>query len=126
MNNQSTMKQEEGAVDGLLRDFFQAEMPHPWPAMRLSYTTPARRVGSFWSNISGRFALAASIALLIAGYLTLSGYFPRQQATTGVESLQEIGTREKPRKAAAPPVNEDTPEPMLVPMPITSPGKKSR
>lgn len=125
MINQNTNHQDGAAeVDHLLHDFFRAEMPHPWPAMRtMAVPSQARRVGSFWSNATGRFALAASIALLIAGYLTLSGFFPRHQEATGVETGPHMGGMEKKTKPPArlPIVQDDIPE--LVPMNITSPGK---
>ena len=62
-------------LDGLLRAFYQAEMPHPWPDLDPPARTllPPPRV-SFWYRISrSHLALAASIALLIAGMLLLSG-----------------------------------------------------
>ncbi len=70
-------------LDNLLRAFFQAEMPNPWPALevpsRIVLTVPDReedpppRLGG--SLFRSRFALAASIALLVAGPLLLSGVF---------------------------------------------------
>src|SRR4051794_23158534 len=67
----------EDDLDGLLRAYFQAEMPDPWP----SFEAPAPRNGfvprrpqprrlSLWHS---RLALAASILLLIAGALFLLG-----------------------------------------------------
>jgi hypothetical protein len=63
-------------LDGLLRAFFQAEMPHPWPALKAppsSHTAPPappRR-----SLFRSRLALAASVALLVTGALALPGRF---------------------------------------------------
>lgn len=64
-------------LDGLLRAFFQAELPRPWPALKAPPTPhpavaplPVRR-GLFRS----RLALAASVALLVTGALTLPGRF---------------------------------------------------
>jgi hypothetical protein len=67
----------EDDLDGLLRAYFQAEMPDPWP----SFEAPAPRNGvlplrrpqqprrfNLWRS---RLALAASILLLIAGALFL-------------------------------------------------------
>lgn len=67
----------EDDLDGLLRSFYHAEMPAPWP----SFTAPAARDGvppraqtvyrfALWRS---RLALAASILLLIAGTLFLFG-----------------------------------------------------
>ena len=64
-------------LDGLLRSFFQAELPSPWPAPALPAeppTTPAPR-RPLWRS---RAALAASVALLLAGNLFLA---PRFQGT---------------------------------------------
>jgi hypothetical protein len=65
-------------LDGLLRAFYQAEMPHPWPDLDPPARTllPPPRV-SFWYRISrSHLALAASIALLILGTLLLSSKLP--------------------------------------------------
>jgi hypothetical protein len=68
----------EDDLDGLLRAFFKAEMPDPWPSLE----APAPRNGvlplrrpkaprfTLWRS---RLALAASILLLIAGALFLIG-----------------------------------------------------
>jgi hypothetical protein len=62
-------------LDGLLRTFYQSEMPHPWPELEPPARTilaPAR--ASVWNRISrSHLALAASIALLILGTLLFSG-----------------------------------------------------
>jgi hypothetical protein len=88
------MLQNEGArpdVDNLLHDYFQSELPRPWPAFQMPRSARTKRQVSFWSRYSGRIALAACIALLAAGYLTLAGYFPRMQTPTGVHEVQDIG-----------------------------------
>jgi hypothetical protein len=80
-------------VDGLLRDFFRAEMPSPWPELKLPSParngfhpkrskpedgpailplTPKKRP---WAVVGPRVALAASVALLLLGSLFLSGQF---------------------------------------------------
>lgn len=100
MNNVTHRKNEDThpEVDGLLRDFFRAEMPHPWPALNVPRTTSPRirRVGSFWGGTSARLALAACVTLLVAGYLTLSAFFPQRQVPIAVEGQgREIGQIEK-------------------------------
>ena len=56
-------------VDGLLRNFFRAEMPDPWPTlkapveMKSTKPTAPRR----WAPVRSRMALAASVALLLLG-----------------------------------------------------------
>jgi hypothetical protein len=69
-------------LDHLLRAFFQAEMPDPWPGMEVPSRpvvvvaadapeeTPSRSSGSLCRS---RLALAASIALLVSGPLFLAG-----------------------------------------------------
>jgi hypothetical protein len=72
-------RSSEDELDGLLRAFFQAELPHPWPspeqpALRnaiLPMRSPVRR----FPMLRSRLALAASVALLVAGPLALSAYF---------------------------------------------------
>jgi hypothetical protein len=66
-------------LDGLLTAYFHHELPRPWPAApeveeadnRLRSAAPRRR--PVWSS---RLALAASVALLLAGGWMLSGSFP--------------------------------------------------
>jgi hypothetical protein len=59
-------------LDNLLRAFFQAEMPNPWPSMesptpRLRIGPPAKPdVPPGRTLVRSRLALAASVALLIA------------------------------------------------------------
>ena len=71
-------------MDALLTEFFQAELPQPWPTFKAPGSVRIKEQPSFWSRSSGRLALAACIALLVGGYLTLGGFFPRSQAPTGV------------------------------------------
>jgi hypothetical protein len=78
-------------IDGLLRSFFRAEMPEPWPAMEveerpvvLKMTPPAPRTRS---QVGRRIALAASVALLVAGSFFVlgrdSGYAPEAGVPRG-------------------------------------------
>jgi hypothetical protein len=87
-----------GDLDGLLRAFFRAEMPHPWPAAQIpEQPSPflqrngtaahlngedrrpagiaARLAPRSWTKVRSRLALAASVALLLLGTLLLSGKF---------------------------------------------------
>jgi hypothetical protein len=90
-------------IDGLLHGYFQAEMPHPWPAFHTPKPNRIKRPASFWSRYSGRVALAASIALLVVGYLALAGFFPRLQAPTGVErQMDDLGMKDPKTKTPAP------------------------
>ena len=81
MNN--TMQRNDEArpeMDDLLHDYFQSKMPHPWPAFKAPKPMRTTRPVSYFARYSGRLALAACVALMIAGYLTLGGFFPRGQA----------------------------------------------
>jgi hypothetical protein len=62
-------------LDGLLRTFFQAELPDPFPSLeapapRAAVLSP-RPARSGWNLFRSRLALAASVALLVAGPLFL-------------------------------------------------------
>jgi hypothetical protein len=64
-------------LDGLLRMFFRSQMPYPWPAPPSPFRSkPAGRPASAGrSLIRSRWALAASIGLLLLGSLLLPGRF---------------------------------------------------
>jgi len=86
-------------VDGLLRDYFEAEMPQPWPAFKAPKQTRGKRPVSSWSRYSSRVALAACVALLVAGYMALAGFFPTRTPTNGViDQTRAIGAAEKKGK----------------------------
>jgi hypothetical protein len=59
-------------LDALLRAYFRAEMPDPWPAPPLvaSPTSPAKGRGGRVSTRS-RLALAASVIVLVGGTMLL-------------------------------------------------------
>src|SRR5260370_23978794 len=63
----------------MLRSFFRAEVPDPWPTLKVpeAMMKPAKR-RSVWLRIGPRLALAASVAFLLFGYLTLASIFPKQ------------------------------------------------
>jgi len=65
-------------VESLLRAYFRAEMTDPWPAPPLALVAqpePSSLPTLLASNRS-RLALAASVALLVAGTLIVSGRTP--------------------------------------------------
>jgi len=68
-------------VDRLLSDFFRAELPNPWPAAPVPDEQPqslplsTRKPMQRGSALRSRFALAASVALLLIGGWFLSGKF---------------------------------------------------
>lgn len=77
--------------DRLLRTFFRAEMPVPWPAWQPPAVPagPPRR-----SLLRSRLALAASLLFLISGPLALSGIFsdsPSSAAGGSADKLEATG-----------------------------------
>jgi hypothetical protein len=73
-------------VEGLLRAYFRSEMPHPWPRAPLPAARPLVAT-SLWQRTRPRLALAACVALLLTGYLSLAGSFPREQGPSGALPL---------------------------------------
>jgi hypothetical protein len=115
MNN--TMQKNDEVrpeMDDLLHDYFQAEMPRPWPTFQVPKPMRTKRTASFWARSSGRVALAACITLLVAGYLTLGGFFPRTQGPSGMEhEARDIGMKDPKTVKPTPRINS-TEEPMGV------------
>jgi hypothetical protein len=74
-------------IDGLLRAFFRAEVPHPWPAWKAPATprstAPDRTAPPRQALWRSRFALAASVAVLALGSLFLPGKAPREAQAPG-------------------------------------------
>src|SRR5688572_23510913 len=107
-------------VDDLLQDYFKSEMPHPWPAFQPPMPARAKEPRSFWSRSGVRLAVAASLAGLLAAYLSLAGYFPGMSPATNVQpELREIGPREKMQRPKTLPKIEDDP----MPTPIDGTGR---
>ncbi|MBI3409444.1 MAG: hypothetical protein HY040_13970 [Planctomycetes bacterium] len=70
-------------VDGVLRDYFRAEMPQPWPQAAALECAEPPVLALKRSRLRGyhRLALAASIALLVLSYLALAGNFSQNNGT---------------------------------------------
>ena len=101
MNNLSTFHEEaRPEMDNLLRDYFRAEMPHPWPTFEAPKAARQKRPATFWSRYSGRLALAACVALLVASYLALSGFFVTPHTGTGLQpGAPDIAKKDSGKKA---------------------------
>ena len=65
-------------VDGILRAFFKARMPAPWPALKAPPV--AVKTAKGWPMMRSRLALAASVGLLALGLSSLAGAFHGQNA----------------------------------------------
>jgi hypothetical protein len=67
-----------GDVDALLRSFFRAEMPNPWPVLKAPVekreVKPESAAPGRWSR--SRMALAASVGFLMVGSWCLSAKLP--------------------------------------------------
>src|SRR5262249_3129609 len=72
-------------LDGLLRDFFHAELPNPWPRAPGAAPPPRRALPSPWLRFRRRFALAAAVGFFLVGALLLTRGFPevKQPAVSG-------------------------------------------
>jgi hypothetical protein len=105
-------------LDGLLSAFFRAQMPHPWPESKspdeqplLPLSAATRPAVRPRSALRSRLALAASVALFLAGPWVLSGGFqeivpsaahkldhavadPRSDRETPGGRIHEPGSRE--------------------------------
>jgi len=70
-------------LDRLLRAYFHAEMPDPWP--RAPGAAPPRRVQPVppWQRLRGRLALAAAVSFFLVGSFLLTQSFP--QVTEGIK-----------------------------------------
>jgi len=72
-------RSSEDELDSMLRAYYQAELPNPWPSLEapaarndiLPMRPPVRR----FPMVRRRLALAACVAFLVAGPLALSAYF---------------------------------------------------
>ena len=88
LNNSSA---DHGDIDVLLTRYFRSEMPTPWPACDALVQARKAARGRNKFRAFSRLALAASVVLFFAAYLTLSGLFPRQQ-TRAIDDSQNIGS----------------------------------
>jgi hypothetical protein len=92
-------------LEGMLRTFFRAEVPDPWPTMKfpepiLKLRKPRR---STWLRVGPRLAVAASVALLVVGYLALGSIFPKHQPDGPSMNGPTIGQKDnRPRRVHTP------------------------
>jgi hypothetical protein len=93
--NETKIKNER--IDGLLSKYFQTEMPDPWPSFQAPEASSVLPMGrSRWLTYR-RIAVAACLAALLAGYLALAGYFPRETpGSLGGDPSRNIGRNPGP------------------------------
>jgi hypothetical protein len=81
----------EDDVDGLLRAFYKAEMPNPWPPLEApaarNVVLPFRPAAKRFPMLRTRLALAACVAFLVAGPLALSAYFTGSNTDTAATTV---------------------------------------
>jgi hypothetical protein len=91
-------------LDDLLRAFFQAEMPSPWPTLEAPEHQPVllpatRRTWGMAPLKRSRLALAASVALLVGGSLFMAGNYQDKSGeavnSKGVDSAADIDPLQK-------------------------------
>jgi anti-sigma factor RsiW len=109
-------------LDRLLRDFFRAELPEPWPAWappeaQADRPKPAGRPR--WPAVRRRLVLAASVALLLVGYLTLARAFPgtSEQGGPAVSDQNTMGKLPAVPKGDIHKLLPEHPQPRTVPVP---------
>jgi hypothetical protein len=114
-------------LDRLLGRYFKAQVPHPFPPLRLPEPAQpaARAVASGDSGYRARVSLAVSAALLLGGGWYLSGQFapaPLQHPQPGIgdkATANEKGPlqviREEKSKKAADPAEGFVPGPINLP-----------
>ena len=77
MNTKHTFAKTGDEVDRLLSSFYRSEMPSKWPAAPKPWAVQARpNTGEHFVNPASRsrWALAASVAILVGGCWYLSGH----------------------------------------------------
>ena len=77
-------------IDEKLGRYFKREMPNPWPPC------PTPRAPTLSYLRITRWAVAASIGLLLAGYLALAGFFPRESTRLDQDPSRGFGQNPRP------------------------------
>ncbi len=98
-----TSRWSDDHMDELLRGFFSAEIPDPWPAMtapqpatiKLPPRRPTIPSRQRWFRIGARLTLAASIGFILVAYLALARNFPHvnnERSVIGPDT-KDIGSK---------------------------------
>jgi hypothetical protein len=95
-------RSSEDELDGLLRAFYKAELPNPWPSFEApadrNLILPLRPFGKRFPMWRTRLALAASVAFLVAGPIALSAYLSGTNTNTAAATVPESGPASADRK----------------------------
>jgi hypothetical protein len=86
-------------LEGMLRSFFRAEVPDPWPMMKAPEPVvklPMRK-RSPWLRVGPRLAVAASVAFLLLGYLALGSIFPKHEQVGPNPGERNIAKDNRPK-----------------------------
>ena len=82
----------EDELDGLLRAFYTAELPNPWPSFEApderNVILPPRPFGKRFPLWRTRLAWAACVAFLVAGPLALSTYLSGTNTPTTAKGTE--------------------------------------
>lgn len=104
------------SLDGLLRAFYRAEMPNPWPTPGVSVASPLPLGRSSQGRplMRSRWMLAASAALLLLGSSLLPNRFApeakREQGIGGVGTANRNILPDPPKRhEGKPPANKNHP-----------------
>jgi hypothetical protein len=89
----SRMGRGEHVVDRLLREYYETEMPHPWPRLSLPPVRAAGRPANRAIRPFFRFALAASVVVALLGYWLLAGQFGGGGNRPALNGSPEIGDK---------------------------------
>jgi hypothetical protein len=89
-------------LDVLLRDFFQSEMPQPWPELRAPVERTPTRAATRWTSMRSRLALAASVGLLMVGSWALSARLPEYGAVSIEPAHKSVGNANENRRLLTP------------------------
>ncbi len=78
-------------IDGLLSQFYKAQVPTPFPPARSNAPMPVRPI-SRSRTVGSKLSLAASVALLVGGCWYLSGVVtqPTGKANTGTGGSAKV------------------------------------
>jgi hypothetical protein len=94
-------------LDGLLRAYFRAQLPDPWPSLEAPAALPPRKLAARRPVFRARLALAASVALLGAASFLLPGAFRTAGNPTPQSRVMDPISDERHRHPEAPPPKAD-------------------